>query len=296
MTPEEQYNALVMERDIANDNIVNINNEISKIVDVLEAYKSAAPEQQEAAKPYLQEVVDKYENLKAQRAQQEDRWGIAQNALNNYQAPVEEPVVQVVRRPSPTPTPTPTPTPEVPDTILDIRNFDQWPEAAKQAYYLKNGKPWTLTEGEGTSVGDYLGNVWQWFTENINPTTWVYQNNSRAPGYNVWRKLGNAFIPVAWMLGAQYLVGPNVWAEEAAKTALFRSNVNKVTNIPAPNYTASPSNIPIKWTSASNLPKYTTAPSRAPVPNLWRSNPSNIKITPTSLTKFRIPWPTITLE
>ena len=150
---------------------------------------------------------------------------------------------------------------------------------------------WTLTEGEGTSVGDYLGNVAQWFVENISPTTWVYQNNSRAPGYNVWRTLWNAFIPVTAMFSAGTLAWPD------PRVTTFYNNVGNITKnmAPTPTYTANPSNIPIRWTSASNLPKYTTAPSRAPVPNLWSKNPSNIEITPTSLTKFKIPGPSVSL-
>ena len=311
MTPEEQYNALVMERDIANDNIVDINNQISKITDVLKAYTNATPEQQNAAKPYLQQVLDKYNDLKIQRAQQEDRWGVAQNALNNYQASVQQqtsttPVKRISNNvitpeavviPSTTETPiTETVIAETPATSTTVKpvvvnDVSQLPENIQKIYYTNNGRNWTLTQWKWISTMDYLGNVAQWVMENINPQTWVYQNNSRAPWYNLWRKIGNAVVPVAWALGAQYLVWPNTSAEDAALNSLFKSNVNKVTNIPSTSYTTSPSNIPIKWTSPSNLPKYFTTSSKAPIPNLWSSNPSNIAITPTSLTKFAIPTP-----
>lgn len=301
MTPEEQYNALVVERDVASDNITNINNQMSQISNVLKSYVNATPEQQDRVKPYLQQVIDKYNSLKEQRAQEEDRWSIAQNTLNHYQQAVQPQQVTTVSNRSrnyvsPNTNTVVTPEPEVVETParepITVTSVSQLPANIQRIQNVNNWMPWTLSQGQGTTFWEYAGNVWQWITENVSPTTWVYQNNSRAPGYNVWRTIGNAVIPVttavwAWLSPSTFWVGEG--AVDSAKNALFQSNVNKVTNIPSQPYTTNPSNIQIKWTSPNNLPQYYTAPSKAPTVNVLRSNPSNISITPTSLTRFRIP-------
>lgn len=323
MTPEEQYNALVVERDIANDNYAALANKYNRYQRIFQSYSNATPEQQQRASWLMQTALDNFNQLKLDMYAAEDRIQQAQNALNAFNSqPVQQQATASAwgqrRRATSTPieaegpehivqlsnepydmnfqTETPLTTSTTWDPIREyiaVKDLSQLPENVQRMVANQPGSPFgELSQGKWVSAWDYLSNVYQWWKENINPQTWVYQNNSRAPWYNLWRKLWNATIPLAvmgwaWASPSTFWVGE--WALDSAKNALFRSNVNRVTNIPSTNYTTNPSNIPIKWTSPSNLPKYTTAPSNAPVPNLWRSNPSNISITPTSLTRFSIP-------
>ena len=302
MTPEEQYNALVVEKDIANDNYAALANKYNRYQRIFQSYSNATPEQQQRASWLMQTALDNFNQLKLDMYAAEDRIQQAQNALNAFNSqPVQQQATASWNRRVVKPAPTVV-EPAVEETVtywdpireyITVKDPSQLPENIQRIVANQPGSPFgELSQGKWISAWDYLSNVYQWWKENINPQTWVYQNNSRAPWYNLWRKLWNATIPLAvmgwaWASPSTFWVGE--WALDSAKNALFRSNVNRVTNIPSTNYTTNPSNIPIKWTSPSNLPKYTTAPSNAPVPNLWRSNPSNISITPTSLTRFSIP-------
>lgn len=323
MTPEEQYNALVVERDIANDNYAALADRYNRYQKIFQSYSNATPEQQQRAGWLMQTALDDFNQLKLDMYAAEDRIQQAQNALNAFNAqsvqqqvttpdwgqrrrvvstPIgaeeAEHIVQLSNEPYDMnfQTETPLTTSTTWDPIREyiaVKDLSQLPENVQRMVANQPGSPFgELSQGEWTSAWDYLSNVYQWWKENINPQTWVYQNSSRAPWYNLWRKLWNATIPLmvmgwAWVSPSTFWVGE--WALNSAKNALFRSNVNKVTNIPSTNYTTNPSNIPIKWTSSSNLPRYYTAPSNAPTVNVLRSNPSNISITPTSLTRFRIP-------
>lgn len=297
MTPEEQYNALIVERDIANDNYAQLADRYNKYKNLFETYVNATPEQQARAAGTIRQAIDDYNQIRLDMYTAENRIQQAQNALNafNVQPVQQQTVAPWNRRPAVV-------EPTVEETVtywdpvreyITIKDPSQLPENIQRMVANQPGSPFgELSQGEWISAWDYLSNVYQWWKENINPQTWVYQNNSRAPWYNLWRKLWNATIPLAvmgWAWASPSTFWVWEWALDSAKNALFRSNVNRVTNIPSTNYTTSPSNIPIKWTSPSNLPRYYTAPSNAPTVNVLRSNPSNISITPTSLTRFRIP-------
>lgn len=302
MTPEEQYNALIVERDIANDNYAQLADRYNKYKNLFETYVNATPEQQARAAGAMRQAMDEYNRIRLDMYTAEDRIQQAQNALNAFNT---QPAQQQTTTPWNRRVVKPTPTvvePTVEETVvywdpvrepIIVKDQSQLPENIQRIIANQPGSPFgELSQGEWISAWDYLSNVYQWWKENINPQTWVYQNNSRAPWYNLWRKLWNATIPLmvmgwAWASPSTFWVWE--WALDSAKNALFRSNVNRVTNIPSTNYTTNPSNIPIKWTSPSNLPRYYTAPSNAPTVNVLRSNPSNISITPTSLTRFRIP-------
>lgn len=302
MTPEEQYNALVVERDIANDNYAALADKYNRYQRIFQSYSNATPEQQQRASWLMQTALDDFNQLKLDMYAAEDRIQQAQSALNAFNSqPAQQQTAASWNRRVINHAPTVV-EPTIEETVtywdpireyITVKDPSQLPENIQRMVANQPGSPFgELSQGEWTSAWDYLSNVYQWWKENINPQTWVYQNNSRTPWYNLWRRLWNATIPLtvmgwAWTSPSTFWVGE--WALDSAKNALFRSNVNRVTNIPSTNYTANPSNIPIKWTSPSNLPRYTTAPSSAPVPNLWRSNPSNISITPTSLTRFSIP-------
>lgn len=302
MTPEEQYNALIVERDIANDNYAQLADRYNKYKNLFETYVNATPEQQARAAGAMRQAMDEYNRIRLDMYTAEDRIQQAQNALNAFNV---QPVQQQTTAPWNRRVTEPSPAvvePTIEETVtywdpvreyITIKDPSQLPENIQRMVANQPGSPFgELSQGEWISAWDYLSNVYQWWKENINPQTWVYQNNSRAPWYNLWRKLWNATIPLAvmgWTWASPSTFWVWEWALDSAKNALFRSNVNRVTNIPSTNYTTNPSNIPIKWTSPSNLPRYYTAPSNAPTVNVLRSNPSNISITPTSLTRFRIP-------
>lgn len=302
MTPEEQYNALIVERDIANDNYAQLADRYNKYKNLFETYVNATPEQQARVAGAMRQAMDEYNRIRLNMYAAEDRIQQAQNALNAFNSqPVQQQATapwnrRVVESVPAVAEPTVEETVVYWDPVREpiiVKDPSQLPENIQRIVANQPGSPFgELSQGEWISAWDYLSNIYQWWKENINPQTWVYQNNSRAPWYNLWRKLWNATIPLmvmgwAWASPSTFWVWE--WALDSAKNALFRSNVNRVTNIPSTNYTTNPSNIPIKWTSPSNLPRYYTAPSSAPTVNVLRSNPSNISITPTSLTRFRIP-------
>ena len=311
MPTQEELNAAQVELDIANDNYAKMADRYNKYQKVFQSYANASPEVQARAKWAMQEALADFEQLKLNMYAAEDRIQQAQNTVNNYNEIIANQPVQTTapwgRRQIPTTTNEISPevitTPEA--TVISETSQRGEPVILSTGFVPSQSMintqtwlPWTLSAGEWVTAWEYLGNMWQWIKENVNPTTWVYQNNSRAPGYNLWRKIWNAVIPVsvaAWTRLSPSTFWVNTSAVDNAKNALFQSNVNKVTNIPSQPYTTNPSNISIKWTSPSNLPKYYTAPSNAPTVNVLRTNPSNIAITPTSMTRFTIPGPTTTL-
>lgn len=272
-------------------------NAIKKVSD---AMSNASDDQREKIANMLSPLIQWYRTAERERGSAEDKYWQHINNINEYKA------LDVAQQPTQWRAQRETITPPDPETIIE-NGSTWWPiviptQVPEGAQKIIANQPWnpfgSITEWQWISTADYLNNVYQWWSENINPQTWVYQNNSRAPWYNLWRKLWNATIPLA-VMGWTWVSPSTFWVNEGAldnaKSALFRSNINKLTNAPSQPYTVNPSNIPIKRTSPSNLPRYYTAPSNAPTINVLRSNPSNIAITPTSMTRFTIPGPSITL-
>lgn len=251
MPTQEEYNQAQVELDIANDNYAATQDKINKYNEIFKAFKNASPETQAKAEAswLMQRALDDYNSLKAQQYVNEDRINVAQNRMNTYREAAAAQYIaaqqaasgwrtkrRVIKEDRQWPevivnedwwTPIYNDKWEIVWWQWPIENLNrpitlQWPDNTVRytSNFVPNQSminaqlwaPWTLSQWKWTTAWEYLWNVWQGITENINPSTRVYQNNSRAPWYNLWRTIWNAVIPLTAMYWSSTLWPSQGWS------------------------------------------------------------------------------------
>ena len=175
MTPEEQYNALVTEKNIAEDNVNRINRDIEKYVKVIEGYSKLDAATQEKMAPQMQQVLERYNNLKNERYAQEDRYWVALNNINNYQAQAQ---AQAQAQQTPTRAPWTRRKIEVPTEPYPVQSLPNW-QIRMSDWSIVGGyspvpKTQPTTQNTNQPSASTFKNAAYWSQNGI--ATWVWEN------------------------------------------------------------------------------------------------------------------------
>lgn len=185
MTPEEQYNALVTEKNIAEDNVNRINRDIEKYVKVIEGYSKLDAAAQERMAPQMQQVLERYNNLKNERYAQEDRYWVAVNNINNYQAQAQ---AQAQVQQTPTRAPWTRRKIEVPTEPYPVQSLPNWqirmsdwsivggvtPAPRTQPTTQPTTQP-SASTFKNASNG-FIEWMWEWVYDNVGRPMWKFFN------------------------------------------------------------------------------------------------------------------------
>ena len=174
MTPEEQYNALVTEKNIAEDNVNRINRDIEKYVKVIEGYSKLDAATQEKMAPQMQQVLERYNNLKNERYAQEDRYWVALNNINNYQAQAQ---AQAQAQQTPTRAPWTRRKIEVPTEPYPVQSLPNWQIRMSDWSIVGGYSPVPKTQPTQSAnqpTASTFKNAAYWAQNGI--ATWVWEN------------------------------------------------------------------------------------------------------------------------
>ena len=292
MTPEEQYNALVTEKNIAEDNVNRINRDIEKYVKVIEGYSKLDAATQEKMAPQMQQVLERYNNLKNERYAQEDRYWVALNNINNYQAQAQ---AQAQAQQTPTRAPWTRRKIEVPTEPYPVQSLPNW-QIRMSDWSIVGGyspAPRTQpTQSTNQPTASTFKNAAYWAQNGI--ATWVWENlvypymqasswlanklglisddereQNKQTIREVWKQAyndspdvnkdskayiyANEWTQALWD-AAKYTTMAALWAR-ALPVRTAPTTTPTITNLGLPNYTANP-----------GLPNYTAI---IPWPNGW---------------------------